>query len=73
LAYAGCHPERHVANSVEQDGVEVCPREREAGPDAIPQLREVNLDEQPTVVVADALPGDHDSSLRDCFFEAQGA
>ena len=53
--------------------MEVCAVEREAGSDAVPQLREIDLDEQPPAVVADALPRDHDSSLDDCLLEAQRA
>ena len=34
--------------------------EREAGSDAVPHLREIDLDEQPAAVVAEALPRDHD-------------
>ena len=58
------HPDRHVASPVEQHGMEICAMEREAGPDAVPQLREIDLDEQPAAVVAEALPRDHDRSLR---------
>jgi hypothetical protein len=70
-ADASSHPEWDFASPVEQDRMEVCALEREAGPDAAPQLRDVHLDEQPAAVVADALPGNHDSSLRDGLLEPQ--
>lgn len=47
--------------------------EREAGPDALPQLREIDLNEQPASIVADPLPRDHNSSLQHFLLEAQRA
>ena len=63
-ANVGSHPNRHVAGPLEQHGMEVCPLKREAGPDAIPQLRQIDLDKQPAAVIADALSRDHDSPLQ---------
>ena len=51
--------------------MEICAVEREAGSDSVPQLREIDVDEQPAAVVADALPRDHESSLRDRLLEAE--
>lgn len=51
--------------------MEVCALEREAGPDAAPQLGDIDLDEQPAAAVADALPSDHNRCLQHCLFETQ--
>jgi hypothetical protein len=66
------HPDRHPASPLEQYGVEVYSRERETRSDAVPQLREIDLDEQPAAVVADQLARDRHSSVGHCLFEAQG-
>ena len=71
LTNVDSHPDRHVASPVEQDVVEICTMECNARADAVPQLRHIDLDEQPPAVVADALPGDHDPSLQDRLFEAE--
>lgn len=55
---------------VEQDGMESA-MECQAGADAVPRLRQIDLDEQPAAVVADTLPRDHDSSLRERLLEAE--
>ncbi len=65
------HPNWGVASPVEQDVVEICTMKRQAGADAVPQRRQIDLDEQPAAVVADALPGDHDPSLQDRLLEAE--
>jgi hypothetical protein len=51
--------------------MEVSAREREAWADTVPQPREIDVDEQPGALIADALPVDHDTSLRDRIFQAQ--
>jgi hypothetical protein len=37
--------------------MQVCPREGEAGPDPVPELGDIDLDQQPASVIADALRG----------------
>ena len=51
--------------------MEICAMECQAGADAVPQLRQIDLDEQPAAVVADTLPRYHDSSLQDRLLEAE--
>jgi hypothetical protein len=73
LAHVDSHPDCHVASPVEQHRMEVGAMERQAGSDPLPQRGEIDLDQQPAAVVADALPRNHDPSLQDCLFETQRA
>jgi hypothetical protein len=63
-AHVHGHPDRHVARPVDQNGMEIRAMEREAGSNVVPDLGEIDLDEQPAAVVAETLPSDHDRPLR---------
>ena len=54
--------DRHLARRLAEERVQFRPMHREARPDGCPQLGDVDLAQQPAVVVVEALVRDRDSS-----------
>lgn len=57
------HPDRHLCRPFQQHGVEIRSLKREAGSDAVPQPRHVDLDEESAPVIAHTLARDDDGLL----------
>ena len=49
-------PDRHVADSGEQHLMQLCPMQRQAGADTVPHVGRLDVEEQASAVVGDALP-----------------
>jgi hypothetical protein len=54
--------DRHLTRRLAEERVQLCPMHREARPDGCPQLGDVDLTQQPAMVVVEALVRDCDSS-----------
>jgi hypothetical protein len=48
-------PDRHVADPGEQHLMQLCPMQRQAGADTVPQVGHLDVEEQASTVVGDAL------------------